>query len=118
MITTRIIMSGMGRVCLAIVLASYTVIHAAEQPTSTGSGQAASTGSVQAYPTRPIRLIMPYPAGSSSNDIMGRALTLRLTAQIGQQIVFDNRTCCDKWRGKPTIELIKEQRGQVSILFV
>ncbi len=45
----------------------------------------------QNYPNRPLRLIMPYPAGSSSNDILGRALALRLSDQMGQQWVFDNR---------------------------
>ena len=79
----RTIAALTGILCVAALLSTGAVTHAAEQPASTGSGQA--------YPNRPIRLIMPYPAGSSSNDIMGRALALRLTAQIGQQIVFDNR---------------------------
>lgn len=54
-------------------------------------GWIAGTTQAQNYPVRPIRLIMPYPAGSSSNDILGRALAQRLTEQLGQQIVFDNR---------------------------
>jgi tripartite-type tricarboxylate transporter receptor subunit TctC len=52
---------------------------------------AVSQAAEETYPNRPVRLIMPYPAGSSSNDILGRALAQRLTAQMGQQIVFDNR---------------------------
>ena len=51
----------------------------------------ATYAAAQNYPNRPVRLIMPYPAGSSTNDILGRALAQRLTEQIGQQIVFDNR---------------------------
>jgi tripartite-type tricarboxylate transporter receptor subunit TctC len=69
--------------CMATVLAACAVSHAAAQP--------AATGAAQGYPNRPVRLIMPYPAGSSSNDIMGRALAIRLSEQLGQQIVFDNR---------------------------
>jgi len=45
----------------------------------------------QKYPDRPIRLVIPYPAGASSNDIIGRALAQRLSEQLGQQVVVDNR---------------------------
>ncbi len=72
---TKIAMSWRGCACMAVMVAVGAVTHAV----------------AQSYPSRPIRLIMPYPAGSSSNDIMGRALALRLSAQMGQQIVFDNR---------------------------
>ena len=46
----------------------------------------------QNYPTRPIRFIIPYPAGSSSNDILGRALAQKLSELLGQQVVVDNRS--------------------------
>ena len=45
----------------------------------------------QPYPSKPIRLIIPYPAGSSSNDIIGRVLAQRLSGALGQQVVVDNR---------------------------
>ena len=45
----------------------------------------------QAYPTKPVRFIIPYPAGSSSNDIFGRVLALKLSDAFGQQFVVDNR---------------------------
>lgn len=46
----------------------------------------------ETYPTRPIRLIVPYPPGASSNDILGRALAQRMTEGLGQQVVVDNRS--------------------------
>src|ERR1700712_2388357 len=50
------------------------------------------TAQAQTYPDRPIRLIVPYPPGSSTNDILGRALAMRLSAALGQQGVGDNRS--------------------------
>jgi len=43
------------------------------------------------YPNRPIRLIVPYPPGASTNDILGRGLAQRLGPVLGQQVVVDNR---------------------------
>src|SRR3954465_8019435 len=43
------------------------------------------------YPSRPIRLIVPYPPGASTNDILGRGLGQRLGPVLGQQVVVENR---------------------------
>jgi tripartite-type tricarboxylate transporter receptor subunit TctC len=53
---------------------------------------AASCAVAQSYPNRPVRLIVPYPPGASTNDILGRALASRLTNVLGQQVVVDNRS--------------------------
>lgn len=42
------------------------------------------------YPTKPIRLILPFPPGGPV-DTFARVLAPRLTASFGQQIVLDNR---------------------------
>ena len=42
------------------------------------------------YPNKPVRMIVPYPAGGG-NDIIGRAVAEKLTEKLGQQIVVDNR---------------------------
>jgi len=44
----------------------------------------------QSYPTKPIRMIVPFPAGGGS-DTMGRALGRKLEESLGQRVVVDNR---------------------------
>jgi tripartite-type tricarboxylate transporter receptor subunit TctC len=44
----------------------------------------------QDYPTRPITLIVPYPAGGGV-DVMGRMVGQKLSAALGQQVVIENR---------------------------
>ena len=61
----------------ALTLAGGMNAHAAQQ---------------EQYPTRPIRMIVPYPPGSSSNAIRGRALSQRRAEARGQQVVVDNRS--------------------------
>ena len=46
--------------------------------------------SAQAYPNRPIRNIVPFPAGGGV-DIVNRIVASRLTDVLGQQIVVENR---------------------------
>src|SRR4249920_1382456 len=45
----------------------------------------------QTYPAKPIRVIVPYPPGGTS-DILTRLIGVKLTASWGQQIITDNRT--------------------------
>ena len=65
---------------------------------STAQAQAASTepvlslskGSGQAWPTKPIRVIVSVPAGGTP-DVVARMVTPGLSAIVGQQLVVDNR---------------------------
>ena len=45
----------------------------------------------QTYPSRPVRVVVPYPAGSTP-DIIGRALAERLQKALGQPFVVENRS--------------------------
>ena len=44
----------------------------------------------QPYPSKPIRLVVPWSAGSGT-DLMARAFAQELQKAIGQQVVLDNR---------------------------
>jgi tripartite-type tricarboxylate transporter receptor subunit TctC len=44
----------------------------------------------QAYPERPVRLVVPLSAGGSA-DIVGRLLAQKISERLGQQFVIDNR---------------------------
>ena len=49
-----------------------------------------TTAQAQDFPSRPIRLIVPYGAGGGS-DFVGRLVGQKLSEQLGQQVVVDNR---------------------------
>ena len=52
----------------------------------TGPGAAMA----QDYPTRPVRIVVPFPAGGTT-DIIGRIVGQRLTKDWKQQVLIDNR---------------------------
>lgn len=49
-----------------------------------------ATVQAQAYPVKPVRVIIPWPAGGS-NDVVGRIVMQKVSEALGQQFVVDNR---------------------------
>jgi tripartite-type tricarboxylate transporter receptor subunit TctC len=78
-----------GQSALA-ALAIVTCIGASAQPVSTGARQAASTGSGQAYPNKPVRFMVPFPPGAGV-DIVARQIAQKMADQWGTAVVIDNR---------------------------
>lgn len=76
-------MIGVWRLSIA---AGLIVLLAA----ATVAAQSPSTGSGQAFPDKPIRMIVPLPPGSAS-DFLARTLGLSLSNIYKQQVVVDNR---------------------------
>jgi tripartite-type tricarboxylate transporter receptor subunit TctC len=51
---------------------------------------ASAAGYAQPYPTKPIKLVIPYSAGTST-DVLGRLYAQKLQENLGQPIVVENR---------------------------
>ena len=49
-----------------------------------------SSAIAQAWPTKPIRFVVPFAAGGA-NDLMARAAAEGASAQLGQAVVIDNK---------------------------
>ena len=49
-----------------------------------------AAASAQTYPNHPVRLVVPFPAGGTT-DILAREVGERLTATLGQTVIIDNR---------------------------
>ena len=79
-----------GRVVAALALLVGISASALTQsaPPQTQSGQ---TPSGQTWPSKPIRIVVPVTAGSAL-DLTARVIGERLSAQLGQVVVVENRT--------------------------
>src|SRR5213595_2071234 len=49
-----------------------------------------TVAAAQDYPTKPVRLIIPFPPGGS-NDVVGRLFATHLGERLGKQVIVDNR---------------------------
>src|SRR5256886_9252792 len=51
----------------------------------------ATHAAAQAYPSKPVRLIIPFPPGGS-NDVVGRMIAFQLSERLGKQVVVDKQS--------------------------
>ena len=75
---------------LLVIAGAVCANAAVAQPSSTSSGQAASTSSGHAYPNKPIRMIVISAPGGST-DLLSRTLGRSMTESMGQTVVLDNK---------------------------
>ena len=74
--------SSFKALVLAGVLATLHGWSVAQSP--------ATPAAQDAWPTRPVSLVVPYPPGGTS-DVVGRQLAQRLQAELGQTVLVDNK---------------------------
>ena len=80
MITRRSLLSGTAAAELSMSGIGFAQAQAQSQVQS----------QAQSYPDRPIKVILPYTAGSP-NDMMARMIAPVLSSRLGQSVVIDNR---------------------------
>ena len=69
-----------------MIFANRAVVVALAGVLTTVAGGVAA----QAYPTKPLRIIVPFPPGAAT-DIQGRFIAQKLGDTLGQQVIVDNR---------------------------
>ena len=73
-----------------IVACSAAAFVLAMTAGTTAHAQSSATNPAQAYPSKPIRYIVAFPAGGTT-DLLGRMIGQKLTEAWGQPVIMDNR---------------------------
>jgi len=68
----------------------HTLVRRAIVCTALLLGMGSAAFAQAPYPSKPIRVVVPYPPGGAT-DIMARTVAQRLTEVLGQQVVIDNK---------------------------
>lgn len=66
------------------------LVRSAMLVASAACGLMTGIAAAQNYPSKPVRVVIPWPPGGS-NDVVGRIVMQKLSESLGQQFVIDNR---------------------------
>ena len=97
--TTGVVYHHLNLVLVNLGVARMTRFHAARSALLAFSALCASLAlapvalaqtPAPSYPTKPIRIVVPYPAGGGI-DVMSRVIGERLSQRLGQPVLVDNR---------------------------
>ena len=77
----------MNKTAVRIHSAAVVLLALSQAPSALGA--AATTEST--FPNRPLRIVVPFPPGASPNDVTARILGPKLSEQLRQQVVVENR---------------------------
>jgi tripartite-type tricarboxylate transporter receptor subunit TctC len=66
------------------------IFFSAALASTTATGSDSSAAAAGKFPTKPIRLIVPFPPGGTT-DLLARVIGKKLTEATGQQVIIDNR---------------------------
>ncbi|MET0507790.1 MAG: tripartite tricarboxylate transporter substrate binding protein [Burkholderiaceae bacterium] len=86
----RFIAAAAGASVGAFARAVGPALAAAGSASAGVAASGAAWAQATAYPSRPIRLVIPFPAGGAT-DLLGRAVGQRLGTELGQPVVVENR---------------------------
>src|SRR5687767_7754564 len=76
------------RITIATVIATSVRVAALS---ASASAQTASTGPGQAFPSKPVRIVVPFTPGGTS-DVVARTLGQKMSEAWGQPVVIGTRT--------------------------